>query len=129
LWEEGFWVINIGGNLKWPDEKGEWWELDNKLDHFIFTCNIKNNAKVEMIGWNSRGAVEFFSVFDKNNNLVDKRGKEEFYEFYEDKGKVEIFNHNKKIYFLIHGGTYGMKTGISHYFLYVIDENENIKYW
>lgn len=118
----------VGGFLEWPDEKGEWWELDNEPDYFTFTCNIKNKAKVKMTGWNGRGAIEFFSIIDKNDNLIDQHERDEIFEFREDTAKVEIFDYNKKTYLLVHGGTYGMKTGVSHYFLYVIDEKENIKF-
>jgi hypothetical protein len=77
--------------------------------YYELTCNIDTKAKIKMVGWNP-GWEEFsvnvisFSITDKNGNIIEKRGGEDgTIAFYEDKGKVETFHHNGKVYFLIHG--------------------------
>lgn len=105
-------------------------------DYYELTCNIENKAKIKMIGWNWKDSginqpinVVKFLILDEVNNIIDKQGEgDDLVEFYEDKGKVEIFHFNDKIYFFVHGGAYGTKTGNSQYFLYGINRDRNIKF-
>ena len=104
-------------------------------DYYELTCNIENKAKIKMIGWNRKDSginqpinvVKFF-ILDETNNIIDKQGEgDDLVEFYENRGKVEIFHFNDKTYFFVHGGVYGMKTGNSQYFLYGVNKNRKIK--
>jgi len=108
---------------------------NGKGESYELTCDIENKAKVKVIVSTSSPDlfnIENILVIDNNNKIIAQLGKDEQEdtEFDTFGAYVSILGYNKKIYFLLNrSATLRVPTplGIDDFFLYVINEEGNVK--